>query len=223
MFQDEVPIWSRFPGETRGDKLYDAILEGDDVYAERLKGYYKDDNAANSAIRTALRAHDPRIKEAGEAYYDGDLRTYEKLLKEVANEGYFDEKLIGDAIKAEANDIENKENVDDEDSLEENKDEAYSIYQVSDINVAFENGDTAHAKEIIQDLINTKVSNGKDEKSVKQSLRSSMTSYWKPLYKEAKQRGDSAEMYRIRVILRDSGLYGSVDDIVKTAQDWLKD
>jgi hypothetical protein len=46
-----------------------------------------------------------------------------------------------------------------------------------------------------------------------------MTSYWKPLYKAASQ----SERAQIRKILYNSGLYGSVDDVVETTADWLKD
>jgi hypothetical protein len=61
------------------------------------------------------------------------------------------------------------------------------------------------------------------EKEAKSSLRSSMTSYWKPLYKEAYQKGDANEMQRIRYILFNSGLYGNGNEVVKTVQNWLKD
>jgi hypothetical protein len=50
-----------------------------------------------------------------------------------------------------------------------------------------------------------------------------MTSYWKPLYKEAWQNGDENEMKRIRYILFNSGLYGNGNEVVKTVQNWLKD
>ena len=106
---------------------------------------------------------------------------------------------------------------------DEEVDEETSIWKTADMNVAFDNGDTATALEIINDLIETKVANGKTEKEAKTSLRSSMTSYWKPLYKEAYQSGDTSEMARIRQILYSSGLYGTANDVVKTAQNWLKD
>jgi hypothetical protein len=141
------------------------------------------------------------------------------ILDTIVAEGHFDGDLVRDAIKAEANAIKKESEGDSADSSDDDKDEAYSIYQANDINVAFESGDTALAKEIIQDLIDTKVANGMDEKKAKSSLRSSMTSYWKPIYKTASQ----AEKTRIRKILYNSGLYGTVDDVVKTAQDWLKD
>jgi hypothetical protein len=62
-----------------------------------------------------------------------------------------------------------------------------------------------------------------EEKNAKSSVRSSMTSYWKPLYKQAYQSGDNTEMLRIRRILLSSDLYGSSSDVVKTVRNWLKD
>jgi geranylgeranyl pyrophosphate synthase len=79
------------------------------------------------------------------------------------------------------------------------------------------------ALQIIDDLVKTKVANGKTEKEAKSSLRSSMTSYWKPIYKEAYKSGKTSEMARIRKILYSSGLYGNADEVVKSVSAWLKD
>jgi hypothetical protein len=49
-----------------------------------------------------------------------------------------------------------------------------------------------------------------------------MTSYYKPLYIEANEARDAAEMARIRKILARSGLYGKADDVIATTKNWLK-
>jgi len=46
-----------------------------------------------------------------------------------------------------------------------------------------------------------------------------MTSYWKPLYKNASE----SERIRIRKILYNSGLYGNADEVIKSVNAWLKD
>lgn len=214
-----TPVWNLFKGESKTEKLYDAITSGDTAYVDRIKGSYKNESSYNSAVRKALRENDPRIKEAAEAYNDGDYDTYESILTEIVGEGHFDGKLVSDTIRAEAKAIAPKEEEAEADTTEEGTEEAYSIYQANDINIAFENGDTARAKEIIADLIETKVANGMDEKKAKSSLRSSMTSYWKPLYKAASE----SERIRIRKILYNSGLYGTVNEVNATASSWLKD
>jgi hypothetical protein len=211
-----------FTGNESGksDKLYDAIINGDDARLEIYKKGYKTEQAYETAVRTALRENDSRIHEAAQARYDGNIAEYTRIAREIIAEGNFTQDTIVGAINAEISAIKKGESTGEEPS--EDKDEVKSIYSTSDLNSAFENGDTSTALEIIDDLINTKVANGKTEKEAKSSLRSSMTSYWKPLYLEAYQSGDNSEMARIRRILNSSGLYGYFDDVVKTAQDWVK-
>lgn len=208
------------PNSTR---LYNAYIEGDADKIEKASRLFKDEKEINSALRKALRENDTRIKEGAEAYNSGDFDTYESIINEIADEGHFDSAFVSDAIKSEAESIKDKKEEIESDSSEKDNDKAYSIYEASDINIAFDNGDTAKANEIIQSLIKTKVANGKTEKEAKASLRSSMTSYWKPLYLEAYKSGNSSEMARIRKILYSSKLYGSTNDVVEACKNWLKD
>ena len=62
-----------------------------------------------------------------------------------------------------------------------------------------------------------------DKKSAKSSVKSSITSYWKPLYIAAYKSGNTEEMRRIRMILKESGLYGRAGDILETCKAWLKE
>ena len=215
--KSSTPIWGWLPSESKGDKLYDAVISGDTAYVDRLKSGYKDESAYNTALRKALRENDPRIREAAEAKIGGDYGEYERIAEEIEREGHFSKENIKAAINSEVNDL--TEDDTSEETSTEDKDEAVSYYNASDINIAFDNGDTALAKEIIQDLIDTKVANGKTEKEAKSSLRSSMTSYWKPLYIAASE----SERIRIRKILYNSGLYGNADEVIKSVNAWLKD
>jgi hypothetical protein len=205
------------PNSTR---LYNAYIEGDADKIEKASRPYKTDSELHSAIRKALREHDPRIKEAAEAKHRGDIGKHNKIAEAIIAEGIFEKKDIVSAINAETNEIKRGETTESE-STED--DDVTSINSASDINVAFDRGETSLAKEIISDLVDTKVANGMTEKEAKASLRSSMTSYWKPLYKQAYKSGNKSEMVRIRKILYASGLYGTADDVVKAAQNWLKD
>ena len=206
--------------KSNGQQLYEAMLKGDSAQIKRIEGRFEDQKAIDAAIRKALRESDPRIKEAAEARYNGDISEYTRIARQIVAEGNFTQDDIVAAINAELNAIKKGETGEVEET--EDKDEVTSIYSSSDLNVAFDNGDTDLAREIINDLIETKVANGMEEKNAKSSLRSSMTSYWKPLYKQAYEMGDSAEMYRIRSILFSSGLYGTSNDVVKTVWNWLK-
>ena len=206
--------------DSNSNSLYKAMISGDQTKITRIKGRYATEQAFESAQKQALRENDSRIQEAAQARYDGNISEYTRIAKEIIREGNFSQDIVVGAINAEMNAIKRGETTVEEPT--EDKDEVTSIYSSSDINAAFENGDTNVALEIINDLVQTKVANGKTEKEAKSSVKSSMTSYWKPLYKQAYQVGDMTEMLRIRKILLSSGLYGSSSDVVKTVKDWLK-
>ena len=221
-FTSSIPLWDRLnESDSKTDKLYDALMSGDQNHISRIRSGYANEKAFETAMRQALRDNDSRIKEAAQARLEGDISKYTRIAKEIIREGNFSQDIVVGAINAEMNAIKRGETTEAEPT--EEKDEVTSIYSGSDVNSAFDNGDFALAQEIIADLIDTKVANGMEEKNAKTSLRSSMTSYWKPLYKEAYQSGDTNEMARIRRILYSSGLYGTANEVVKTTQNWLKD
>ncbi len=58
------------------------------------------------------------------------------------------------------------------------------------------------------------------EKSVKTSMKSSATSYYKPLYLEAHKKNDAATMNRVKTAMGITGLY---DDVDATVNKWVKD
>ena len=224
-----VPLWTRIEkwsgnADSKSDNLYDAIMSGDATHIGRLKSGYKDEKAVNTAIRTGLRENDPRIHEAAQARVDGNISEYARIVREIIAEGYFAQDIVVGAVNAEINAINSKADDQDETTNEEDEtDKATSIYRGSDINDAFESGDNTLAVKIIEDIIETKVADGMEEKNAKSSVRSSMTSYWKPLYKAAYKAGNTEEMRRIRLILKASGIYGSTSDILDTCKAWLKD
>lgn len=154
------------------------------------------------------------IRKAAEAKLAGKTAEHDKLLGTLLEKYPKDliEKLAGERLDALA-----------KEGAEEKQEETLSFYKNSDINAAFDGGDYTLAGEIIADLIQTKMANGKDEKEARSSVKSAMTSYWKPLYKNAKENGDAEEMARIREILRESDLYGNSNDIRKTVNRWLED
>ena len=247
---------------TKQNNLYNAIIRGDTSKIEAIKGTYKTDTAYESAVKSALRENDSRIKEAAKANSSGDIRSFTKYIDTIVAEGHFDRETIEGAIRAEQSAFntkinkaaEAKNNGDDAEykkivrelrdsyrgiysqdeivnlitkaqkeqleTKDDDVDEVTSIYKASDVNSAFESGDTEMALEVIDDLINTKVANGMTKKEAQSSIRSSMTSYWKPLYKAAYKSGNTAEKERIERILKASGLYGSASEVIKTCREW---
>lgn len=89
--------------KNKSQKLYDAIVSGDENLAKYYQSTYKDFSAYKTALRKTLRDNDERIKEAAEAKNSGDIETYESILQEIIDEGNFDSIIIEEAIDAEAN------------------------------------------------------------------------------------------------------------------------
>lgn len=214
-------ILEALPGKDKdkGEQLYDAIISGDKAHEERLRKGYKTPLAAEIAIRTALRENDPRIKQAAEARNRGNISEYSRIARQIIAEGYFSQDTVVSAINSEINAMNKGESSAQEDTTVE------PIFRAKDINAALENGDTATAKTVISEIISEKVADGKTEKEAKASVKSSITSYWKPIYLEAYNSGNSTEMTRIRRLLEATGLY--VDNykkstVVETCQNWVK-
>lgn len=210
--------------EELGNLLYDAIVNGNSRKEESISAEFESQEQLESALKKALRTKDARILEAALALYEGDYETYAEIYEDIVNEGNFDEEIIKSAITSEKNRIakEQKKETETEDNEEtEEEEKQVSKYSANDVNVAFENGDGDLALEMIKDLIDTKIANGIDEKSAKASIKSTMTSYWKPLYVQAYKSKNNAEMERIRRILLKSNLYGRANDVIKTVNSWL--
>jgi Spy/CpxP family protein refolding chaperone/predicted component of type VI protein secretion system len=96
---DSIPF-ADTPDKT--ERLYRAVTSGDAQYRKRFEDTYESESDLNSALRKALRAHDPRVREAAEALNSGDNAKYRKLLKEITGEGHFSGENIEAAIQAEA-------------------------------------------------------------------------------------------------------------------------
>ena len=241
-FTKETPIVNWFFDEERKtDKLYDAIMKGDKAYADRIKGTYKTEASLETAMRSALREHDFRIKEAAEARIDGDIAEYTRIVREITSEGKFVQDIVVGAINAEINAINKaaEEGTETEEKIEE----ATSIYRADDINATLESGDITLAKEIISELIEVKSSNSfnkakaeaekegkrfdekkereEAEKSARSSIKSSITKHWKSLAVEAFKSNDRTELLRIRDLLFDTGLYGRTrSEVYSTMMEW---
>ena len=148
----------------KGVALYDAIVDGDDARLEVLRKGYKDDKAYENAVRKALRENDPRIKEAAEAFYNGDAYEYADITDEIIDEGNFDVDDIKAAIKAEYNKLT------PDDGEEESGDKAESIFETDHYFDAVVAGDNATAHKVKEDIIDVAVENGKDREEAEKSF-----------------------------------------------------
>ena len=159
---DSIPFMTA--KEAKTDKLYEAIINGDKDYVNRLKSTYKTESAYNSAVRKALRESDPRIREAAQARYDGNTDEYKRIFREIQNEGKFTFDEIMDAINSEENAIKNK--------LEPDK--VTSSYSASDFVQAVSMGDTETASAARDDIIDTHIANGKTQEEAEEEFASSV-------------------------------------------------
>lgn len=200
--------------ESKTDKLYDAILK-DKSHAERMRGTYKDDVAYESALKTALKENDPRVQQAADARYAGDIDVYDDIVNEIVADGKFDKRIVVGAVNSAYNAM-NKT-----DTARTPDEKAVSIYTSEMVGEAFKLGDEETALKAVEDLIGVKMENGADEKKARSSVKTSVTKVMKPLYLEAYESGDSEEMSRVKQFLEDTGLYG---DSAKSSLDgWEKE
>ena len=172
---DTIPIVGLVAGDSKTDKLYDAIVSGDRVYVDRLKSGYKDETSYRNAVRKALRENDSRIHDAAVARMNGDLATYTRIAKEIIAEKHFSQDDVVAAINAEINAINKGETTTSEPK-------ASGLYKAEDFAVAIANGDAAMANAIKVDIIQTAQKNGKTEEEAEKAFVSSATSACKEMF-----------------------------------------
>ena len=173
---DASPVFMKPKTTKKGDKLYEAIISGDTVYADRLKSGYKDQSAA---IRKALRENDSRIWEAAVAWNKNDLDTYMSLARGIVGEGYFTQDEVVLAIRAEANSM-----IEDDGGTTESK--AKSYFTTEKFAVAVSQGNSAMADIIREDLILTHQKNGKSAADAEKSFNSSAKGELRELFETDK-------------------------------------
>ena len=174
--KDTVPIWGLISNYSKTDKLYDAIVSGDQEYVNRLKGGYKDQNAVNNAIRKGLRENDSRIREAAIAWNAGELDEYMRIAKEIIGEKNFVQDDVVMAIRAEASALEPEAGTSSTGS------KAKGLFTAESFAEVVSQGDADMAEIIREDLIDTDVKNGKTQEEAEKSFVSSVKSEMKELF-----------------------------------------
>ena len=176
--KNSIPVVGKLPDESKSDKLYDAIISGDDAYRERLESAYDTESKLNSALRKALRDNDPRIKEAALARNNGNTAEYMRIAKEIIAEGNFSQDNIVAAINAEINALNKGEST----TTSSNGDKEESIFKMDDYYAALIGRDEATAYTVKEDIIDTAIANGKDRDEAEESFNSSFTSHLREQY-----------------------------------------
>ena len=190
--KDSIPVVGWLPDDSKGDKLYDAIMKGDTAYIERLEKTYKSESALQSARRTALRENDPRIKEAAQAKYNGNLAEYMSIAKAIVAEGKFKQDDIVAAINSEISAIKKGE-TSEEAKPTETPDKAVSYFDVADYCSALLRGETSTAYDAKKNIIETEVANGKTKAAAEASFNSKFTSQMRDLYEKGEVTSSRAQ------------------------------
>ena len=194
------------------------------------------ESLADDIIDAEYNYYKSKISDAAEALNEGKTSEYKEIVKTLRERyrGVISQDEIVNAIKKKAQDPKEESTGTYE--------ESESIYDTWQINSALENGDTASATTMIEDIVRAKTENylakakaeaeknGKNfnektarkeaESKAQSSVKSSITSYWKPLVKAAK--GNTSELYRIRELLFKTGLYGNTYSAVYSVmKEWM--
>ena len=156
-------------------QLYEAIMSGDQAQISRVKGRYEDQSSINSAIRKALRANDPRIREAAIAWNANDLDEYMRIAKQIIGEKHFVQDDVVSAIRSEASALE-------PDTGTSGTSKAKGLFTAEKFAEAIAQGDQATANAIKIDLIQTAQKNGKTEEEAEESFANSAKGDLKELY-----------------------------------------
>ena len=165
--KDTIPIYALVAKDkAKTDKLYTAIISGDNAYLARLKSTYKTDSAYQSAVVKALRENDPRIKEAAQANVNGNAGERNRILNEIKAEGKFSASYIIDAINAETSAIRN----------DAKPDKVAGQYEAYDFVEAVSAGDANTAKAVRENIISTYVANGKTQTEAENAFKTDVKS-----------------------------------------------
>ena len=87
-----------------------------------------------------------------------------------------------------------------------------------DVKRAIKKGEMEYAQELIDKLVEEKMEAGKTEKEARSAIKSSLTSYWKPVYLEAGKE----EQKKIREKLMNVKVKGKEVYTNKDFENWMK-
>lgn len=240
-----IPALGLFGGsENRTDALYGAVMIGDAQYYARLVNSHKengekrypDQKSLNTALKKGLRDNDKRIAEAAAARNAGDFNTYSRIVNEIVGEKHFNKALVVDAIAAEAKALTTSAETPVEETAPAGADSTLTglsaatdsgLYASGDISTAVNaftsgSGDEATLLNIVDELIEDKVSNGMTLSKAKASVKASTTTALKAAYKTAYAARDRDTMKQIRELMRKTKLYGGTTEVKATADKWLE-
>ena len=182
--KDTIPIYAWTKDRTNADKLYDAIINGDQKYLAKIKSGYKTEESYHTAVRKALRENDPRIKEAAQAQINGNPSERVRIAKQIIADGFALDDVIT-AINSEINAMTP--------STDSGTTKVKGLYKVEDFVREAANGDMASLSSIRDDILKTAQANGKSKEEAEEDFASSIKSETKELYLAGSLRDSTAK------------------------------
>lgn len=195
--------------KTKADKLYEAIMSGDEVYEARLR-----ESTPEYQLRGALRGNDPRIREAAQAKIDGDMQTYLKLAKEVIADGFSQNDVVR-AINTQITNMSKEET-----ETESTDNSLTGFFTVDEYLEAVLGRDQASANAIKNDIINTSIANGRDRETAEEKFYSSLYSSIKDAYDEGSISADKAKEVFVKYGNKTETSANSTVDLWKFKKDY---
>jgi len=172
--------------KSKSEKLYEAIVEGNTERAELIKSQYDDEKAVSDAVRKALRENDPRIKQAAEARYGGDVDEYIRIVKEIKAEKNFVQDDIVAAVNAEISQLKPKT---------ESEISTPPLFTTDDYFNAVVEGDSATISTVRDSLIEEKVEEGATADAAEESVEKTLTNKLKDAYIDGNLQKNEAVSY----------------------------
>ena len=193
--------------KSKSQKLYEAIVNGNDSRANMILATYDDEKSATTAKRNALKENDPRIAEAAEARFNGDASEYKRIAYEVINEGNFTFDDVVWAIGSVYNSLKPKE-----ESSSGTK--AQSLYKIEDFFEAYENRDEADMQVVKEEMISAAVKDGKSLDDAEKNFYGKVASQCREEY----ESGNLTDQEAVRILTNYGGK--SDEDAHNKVQYW---
>ena len=181
--------------KSKSQKLYEAIVNGDNARLETYKKEYKTESAYTSAIRSALKDYDYRITEAAQARYDGNIAEYTRIAKEIIAEGNFSQDIVVGAINTVLNALKKGENTEPSETTSK----VTSIYKMDDYYEALDEGTMASS--VKEAIIQADMANGKDRDEAEADFNSQFIG----VIQEEYEAGNITEFKAVNMLMNYGG------------------
>ena len=200
-----------------------------------------DNDTITNKIKTVIKSEligkdsvNPLVEAAAQAKQSYDLEAYEDAVSQLTSQGYAT-KIVKSAIDARIKQLEGKEEIDWEAEVQTEPDSLYedilmeqdaaedsssvTLYSNSDLLAAIGQYDNKNAKSLdpfkkmADAIVKSKVDEGKTQKEAAGSIKTSITSHYKPLWIAADRKGRE----EIQNVLKQLKVNGKA---LYTGEDW---